>query len=256
MTGFLASSESSPSPKRMELCGNFLSEWNFSEILFGGLLARIAEYLLNEFVQAKSVQPSLKSAQAPDLGSPMQAAIAGYTVELHATINKHCDSVLQLLKLSATTKPLPDLSTCYGKLRGTSFPIISGLATLITHLGGEKISVQELKILTHQAKDNALELHTTSMPLKMPSPSPIVTTRNAPPPQVPQYPILPLGQIKSSLKTGKFYPVIAITPPPHQIESISVEPYDKEDDPGIYSKPIDGVGDGSHLITASFMCKY
>jgi hypothetical protein len=31
----------------MEFCGNFLSKWNFSGILFGGLLARIAEYLLN-----------------------------------------------------------------------------------------------------------------------------------------------------------------------------------------------------------------
>jgi hypothetical protein len=49
---------------------------------------------------------SPKSAQAPDLVSPMQAAIARYTVELHATINKHCDSVLQLLKLSATIEPL------------------------------------------------------------------------------------------------------------------------------------------------------
>jgi hypothetical protein len=31
----------------MEFCGNFLSKWNFSGILFGGLLARIAEYLQN-----------------------------------------------------------------------------------------------------------------------------------------------------------------------------------------------------------------
>ena len=127
------------------------------------------------------MQPSLKSALAPDLVSPTQAAIACYTAELHATINKHCDSVLQLLKLSATIKPLPDLSTHYDKLRGTSFPIISGLATLITHLGGEEISVQELEILTHQAKDDALELDTASMPPKMPSPPPIVTARNASP---------------------------------------------------------------------------
>jgi hypothetical protein len=85
-----------------------------------------------EFVQAKSMQPSLKSAQSPDLMSPTQATIACYTAELHATINKHCDSVLQLLKLSATFQPLLDLSTHYDKLWGTSFPIVSGLATLIT----------------------------------------------------------------------------------------------------------------------------
>ncbi len=47
----------------------------------------------------------------------MQAAIEGYTAVLHASINKYCDSVLKLLKLSAMIKPLPDLSTHYDKLR-------------------------------------------------------------------------------------------------------------------------------------------
>ncbi len=210
-----------------------------------------------EFVQVKSIQTSLKSAQAPDLLSPAQSAIAGYTAELHATINRHRDSV-QLLKLSATIKPLPDLSTCYDELQGASFPIIPGLATLITHLGGEEISVQELEILTHQAKDNTLVLHAASMPPKMPSPSPANITKcsptsNAPPFQVPQDPILPPGQIKSSLKTEKFHPVIASTPPPRQTNSTGADPDDKDDDPGIYSKTIYGVGDGTHLITASFI---
>jgi hypothetical protein len=35
------------SPEQMGFCGNFLSKWNFVEILFGRLLAKIAEYLLN-----------------------------------------------------------------------------------------------------------------------------------------------------------------------------------------------------------------
>jgi hypothetical protein len=47
MAGFPASLELSPSPEQMEFCRNFLSKWNFAGILFGGLLARIAEYLLN-----------------------------------------------------------------------------------------------------------------------------------------------------------------------------------------------------------------
>ncbi len=107
-----------------------------------------------------------------------------------------------------------------------------------SHLGGEEISVQELEILTHQAKDNALELHTASMPPKVPSPTPIITTKcsatgNAPPPQVPQDLILPPGKIKSSLKTGKFHPVIASTPPPRQTETTNADPDDKGDDPGI-----------------------
>jgi hypothetical protein len=87
----------------------------------------------------------------------------------------------------------------------------------------------------------------------MPSPPPVVATRNAPPPQVPHYPILCPGQIKSSLKSGKFHPVIASTPPSCQIKSTSPEPDDKKDDPAIYSKTINGVGDGTHLITASFI---
>ncbi len=52
---------------------------------------------------------------------------------------------------------------------------------------------------------------------------------------------------------GKFHPVIASTPAPRQIKSTSTEPDDEEDDPGIYSKIIDGVGDGTHLFTASFI---
>jgi hypothetical protein len=130
---------------------------------------------------------------------------------------------------------------------------MSGLATLITHLGGEEISVQEHKILTHQAKDNALELHTTSMPPLMPSTSPIVTTRTASPSQVPQDPILLPDQIKPSLKMGKFHPVIASTPHPRQTKSTSADPDNKEGDPGINNKTIDGVGDGTHSITASFI---
>jgi hypothetical protein len=87
------------------------------------------------------------------------------------------------------------------------------------HLGGEEISVQELEILTCQANDDALEFHTASMPPQVHSSPPVITTEclatgNSPPPQVPQDPILPPGQIKSSLKMGKFHPVFASTPAP------------------------------------------
>jgi hypothetical protein len=117
-----------------------------------------------EFVRVESAQSSLNSAQAPDPSPPTQSAILHYTAELHATINRHHNSILQLLKLSATIEPLPDLSPRYDKLRDASFPTISGLATLITHLGSEEILCQEPEILTRQAKDDALELHTASMP--------------------------------------------------------------------------------------------
>jgi hypothetical protein len=47
MAGFSASLELSLSPEQMEFHGKFLSKWNFAGILFGGLLARIAKYLIN-----------------------------------------------------------------------------------------------------------------------------------------------------------------------------------------------------------------
>jgi hypothetical protein len=134
------------------------------------ILLNQAEKCAMEFVQGNSEEPSLNSAQALDLLSPKQSDTACYTAELHVTINRHHDSVLQLLKMSATIDPQPDFSTRYDEIRGASFPIISGLATLIMHLGGEEISVHELKIFTHQAEDDALELHTASTPPKLPSP--------------------------------------------------------------------------------------
>jgi hypothetical protein len=47
MVGFLVSLDLSPSLEQMEVCWNFLIEWNLLGISFGGLLAKIAEYLLN-----------------------------------------------------------------------------------------------------------------------------------------------------------------------------------------------------------------
>jgi hypothetical protein len=72
------------------------------------ILRNQAEKCAMELVQEKSAQSSLNSAQALDLLSPMQSAIVRYTGELYATINRHCDSVLQLLKLSVKIRPLPD----------------------------------------------------------------------------------------------------------------------------------------------------
>jgi hypothetical protein len=132
------------------------------------ILLNQAEKCAIEFVQAKSVQPSLKSAQAPDFVSPMQSAVAHYTAELHATINKHCDSVLQLLELSATIKTLMDLSTRYNKLQGTFYTIISGLAILITHWVGRKYQSKNLRFLPIKPKMMLLNYMPHSCPLKCP----------------------------------------------------------------------------------------
>ena len=60
---------------------------------------------------------------------------------------------------------------------------------------------------------------------------------------------------KSSLKAGKFLPACSTTPPPRQVEVIGIDPNGNEDDdnPGIYNHTIDGLGDGMHLIIASFI---
>jgi hypothetical protein len=67
----------------------------------------------------------------------------------------------------------------------------------------------------------------------------------------PDLDIQPLIKQKSSLKVGKFFPILST--PPHCMESIEVDLNDNEDDPGIYGKTIGGVGDGMHLITPSFI---
>jgi hypothetical protein len=61
------------------------------------------------------------------------------------------------------------------------------------------------------------------------------------------------GKPKSSLKAGKYFPVRSSTPPPLQKESTETNLDDNEDDPSIYSRTTDGVGDGTHLIIASFI---
>jgi hypothetical protein len=63
----------------------------------------------------------------------------------------------------------------------------------------------------------------------------------------------PPDKPKSSLKAGEISPICSSTPPPCQKESAKTNPDDDEDDPGIYSHTIDGVGDGTHLIISSFI---
>ncbi len=67
--------------------------------------------------------------------------------------------------------------------------------------------------------------------------------------------MLPPEKPKSSLKAGKFFPVSATTPPPRQAKVTDKDPdvNEDEDDPRIYSRTIDGVGDRTYLIIASFI---
>jgi hypothetical protein len=159
---------------------------------------------------------------------------------------------------SSNTNPWLDLSIHYDKLRGISSLIISGLAHHITHLGGKEMSNHEINGFTQQAKVDALGLHVAAMPLTaLPSHLDITTnslvTKKDPPQKVPRDTIFPSDKPKSSLKAGKFFPICSSTPPPCQKESTGMNPDDNEDDPGIYSRAIDGVGNGTLLIIASYI---
>ncbi len=119
--------------------------------------------------------------------------------------NKHCDSVLQLLKLSATIEPLPDLFTRYNKLWGTSFPIISGLATLITHLGGRKYQLKNSRFLPTKPKTMLLNYKLHPCHLKCP-----VLIPSSPPGML----LLPKSH------SIPFFPLVKLSHPPKRENSI------------------------------------
>ncbi len=100
-----------------------------------------------EFIQTESAQTAQGPSQ-PDAPSTTHSALLHYKVELQAAINSYCNNIFQLLMLSPTSNPRPDLSIRYDKLRGISSPIISGLAHLITHLGGKEMSNHEIDSVT------------------------------------------------------------------------------------------------------------
>ena len=88
-------------------------------------------------------------------------ALALYVAEFfRAPVARYRDSIL--LQSSPVSAPLPDLTAHYDKLWQHYFPIILGLASLITHLGGETISRDDINQFTRQAETNALVLHTTT----------------------------------------------------------------------------------------------
>ena len=129
------------------------------------------------------------------------------------------------------------------------------VATQLLEAGGDIITVNLMAVFCTQAEDQAkVWAHSVSIP------TPLASTflPNTLPPAQPHFmqeepvhvPQPPVRQ-KPSLKVSKFFPVFST--PPHRTNTIEVDLEDNEDDPGIYNKTIDGVGDGMHLITASFI---
>jgi hypothetical protein len=119
-----------------------------------------------EFIQTESAQIAQGPSQ-PDASSTTHSALSHYKAELQAAIDSYRNNIFQLLMSSptSTSNPRPDLSIHYNELHGISSPIISGLAHLITHLGGKELSNHEIDSVTRQAKVDALGLHAAAMPL-------------------------------------------------------------------------------------------
>jgi hypothetical protein len=67
------------------------------------------------------------------------------------------------------------------------------------------------------------------------------------------FPMLPPTKPKTSLKASKFFPVFAEQTSPRIADYNKEGDEDDVSEPGMYSKLDEGVGDGTHYITASFV---
>ena len=203
------------------------------------------------------VPPQCVHQDTPPNENPASAL---YVAEFRATVARYRDSIFQLLQSSPISAPLPNLTAHYDELRQHYYPIISSLASLITHLGGNTISEEDIDQFTRQAETNTLVPHTTPT-LDTPAPPlPRATVNNDatkvdPTQAMHQDAMAPPNKPNPSLKAGKFLPTRSTMPPPRQARAIDIDPGGDEDDdnPGIYNHTIDGVGDGTHLIIASFI---
>ena len=149
-------------------------------------------------------------------------ALALYVAEFKATNARYRDSIFQLLQSSPASAPLLDLTAHYDKIRRHYFPNILGLASLITHLGGETISSEDIDQFTRQAKTNAPVLHTPTISATAPPSLPDVntnddTTKETPTQATHQGVMTPPNKPKFSLKAGKFLHARSTMPPPGRL---------------------------------------
>ncbi len=87
---------------------------------------------------------------------------------------------------------------------------MTGIASLIQHLGGKDISIESLTSLTHQAEEEALRQHsdalqTETYPEILDKPKGKEISKQ----EAPIDPIPPPDNPKTALKAGKFFPVFA-----------------------------------------------
>jgi hypothetical protein len=66
-------------------------------------------------------------------------------------------------------------------------------------------------------------------------------------------PIPPPDKPKTALKVGKFFPDFSNSTPPWHNNDVDNGEHEDGYEPGIYSKILDGAGDGTHYVTDSFV---
>ena len=121
-------------------------------------------------------------------------------------------------------------------------------------MGGKEISIDSLTYRTHQAEEEALRQHSNAQQTEThPENLDESKVKKILELEAPMDPIPPPDKPKTALKVGKFFPVFSnSTPPWHDNDTDNGEDKDSYK-PGIYSKILDGAGDGTHYITASFV---
>jgi hypothetical protein len=160
------------------------------------------------------------------------------------------ESVLHLLKQGQTMY----LLSSYEKLRSEHFLIMTGIATLIQHLGGNKISIKSLTNQTHQAEEEALQQYSNAKQTKiLPENLDMSKDKEIVGLETPRDLIPPPDKPKTSLKVSKLFLLFSNSTPPWHNNGADNGEVEDDNKPGIYSKILDGAGDGTHYITASFV---
>jgi hypothetical protein len=129
---------------------------------------------------------------------------------------------------------------------------MTGLVTLVSHLGWEEISPSDLITLTHNSEDDAQQLHANAW---LTNANPV----NALQPAVSKAsdransinPIPPPAKPKTALKARKFFLISTNTTPSQQQDNMDA--IEDDDEPGIYSTMLDEVWDSTHFITTCFV---
>ena len=161
--------------------------------------------------EAQSVISSPQLTVEETKQKPAHPTVAWYEDQLQEVMETYRESVLHLLKQGQTMY----LLSSYEKLRSEHFPIMTGIATLIQHLGGNKISIKSLTNQTHQAEEEALRQYSNAKQTKiLPEKLDRSKDKEIVGLKTPRDLIPPPDKPKTSLKVGKFFPLFSNSTPP------------------------------------------